>query len=95
MRQDHLLKRYPKNRKPIIALVCEGRNKSERLYFKHFNNRSSSFILKIFDAEVTDILNMGKKSKQIYKDLQMDSKLGDRMFCLVDLDLDKNKYENY
>lgn len=88
-------KEYPKKRKPIILIVCEGRNKSETLYFNHFNLRNAPYRLIIRGSEATDIKNMAIKAEWYYKDFQMDKKLGDRAFCIVDLDLDKDKYLKY
>ena len=86
---------YPKSRKPIILIVCEGRNKSETLYFNHFNLRNAPYRLIIKGSEATDIKNMAVKADWYFKDFQMDKKLGDRAFCLIDLDLDKDKYAKY
>lgn len=77
-------------RKPIIALVCEGRNKTETNFFNHFNKRDNAFILKIIPSESTDPQNMIKKAKQKIQELELDNKIGDRMFCLIDIDLSKN-----
>ena len=85
----------PKKRKPVILLVCEGRNKSERLYFEHFNNRNNSYGLKIKDCESTDIMSMAKKTNDLYKYYQLDKELGDHAFCLIDLDLDNAKKDKY
>ncbi len=82
---------YTRTRKPAIFLVCEGKNKTERTYFDHFIVRDSNYKLKIVDSEATDILSMGKKGRDIWKKNQLDKRLGDRVFCLVDIDLDKDK----
>ncbi len=86
---------YPKRRKPIILIVCEGRNKSETLYFNHFNLRNAPYRLIIKGSEATDIKSMAVRADWYFKDFQMDKKLGDRAFCLIDLDLDKDKHEKY
>lgn len=86
---------YPKSRKPIILIVCEGRNKSETLYFNHFNLRNAPYRLIIKGSEATDIKNMAAKAEWYFNDFQMDKKLGDRAFCLIDLDLDKDKFTKY
>lgn len=88
-------KEYTKSRKPIILIVCEGRNKTETLYFNHFNLRTAPYRLKVENSEATDIKNMAKTTIKYYKKYEMDKKLGDRAFCLIDLDLDKDKYAKY
>ncbi len=87
--------KYSKKRKPLIVLVCEGRNQSETLYFEHFNKREAPYSLKIKGSESTDIKNMAKKADSLYKDYQMDSKLGDKVFCLIDLDLNQQQVDAY
>lgn len=78
---------YKKQRKPIIVLICEGRNQTETKYFNHFNKRENPYNLKILPSEATDPKNMAKKARETIDNLQLDKSLGDRVFCLVDLDL--------
>ena len=78
---------YKRRRKPIILLVCEGRNKTERLYFEHFKERNSPYSLVIKDSEATDCMNMAKKADRLFSEFQMDKTLGDHAFCLIDIDL--------
>ncbi len=85
--------KFPKQRKPIIVLVCEGRNQTETLYFRHFNKRTNPFNMKIYSSEATDPASIAKKARRICEDLQLDNSLGDRIFCLVDLDLSQSQYE--
>lgn len=84
-------KTYKKQRKPIILMVCEGRNQTERLYFSHFIQRNSPYSLKIINSEATDCASMARKASRLFIDYQMDKTLGDRAFCLIDLDLQSEK----
>lgn len=84
-----------KNRNPLIVLVCEGKNKTETNYFKHFIKRDNPYTLKPVKSEATDIKSMTEKAKRLYREYDMDRKVGDRMFCVFDMDLDANKYEKY
>ena len=88
---------YKKQRKPYVFIVCEGRNKTEITYFDHFKERSAPFNLHCIKCESTDILSMAKKANSLFldKSLDLDLNLGDRVFCLVDLDLDQKKHEVY
>lgn len=89
-------KRYPRNRKPVIYLICEGRNESEKLFFRHFVDRNAPYNLYIKNSEATDILSMGRLAEQIYKEKELSrAKNNDHVFCLADLDLDPNKYQKY
>lgn len=84
---------YLRTRKPVICLVCEGRNKTERTYFNHFIVREANYTLKIFDSEATDIMSLGKKGQSLWKQNDLDRALGDYVFCLFDIDLNKDKVE--
>lgn len=86
---------YKKQRKPYVFIVCEGRNKTEITYFDHFKERSAPFNLHCKPCESTDILSMAKKAASIFVENDLDLDLGDRVFCLVDLDLAQTKYDKF
>lgn len=88
---------YKKQRKPYVFIVCEGRNKTEITYFDHFKERSAPFNLHCIKCESTDILSMAKKANSLFldKSLDLDLNLSDRVFCLVDLDLEQTKYDKF
>ena len=79
---------YKRKRKPLIYIVCEGQNQTERKYFNHFKDRYAPYNLFVENGGSTDILNMAKKANAIFADKQLDAALGDKVYCLVDLDLD-------
>ena len=87
--------KFKKERKPLIYIVCEGRNKTERTYFNNFQDRNAPFVLHIRDCEDTDILNMAKRAAKIYVDNDMDVNLGDKVYCMVDLDLEQYKFDKF
>lgn len=86
---------YNRHRSPIFLLVCEGRNKTERKYFAHYQIRDCHYRLKIKDSVATDIMGMARRTTSLYKEYEMDSSLGDQAFCLIDMDLRSDKYEAY
>mgnify|MGYP003295196117 CR=1 FL=1 len=86
---------FKRQRKPSIFIVCEGRNKTERTYFNHFNQRNAPYNLRIWDSESTDIMSMTKRADSLYTEYDLDAKIGDKVYCMVDLDLEQNKYEKY
>lgn len=85
--------KFTKTRNPIIVLICEGRNKTESKFFNHFKTRENPYNLKIIPSEATDPKNMAKKARQAIDEMQLDNKLGDRVFCLVDLDLSPSQLQ--
>lgn len=82
---------YSRKRKPVITLICEGRNQTETKYFKHFNKRENPYTLKIISSEATDPKSMIKKAKQKIAEMDLDNSIGDRVFCLIDLDLSQDQ----
>ena len=86
---------YKRQRSPILLLVCEGRNKTERKYFSHYKVRELPYRLEIRDSEATDVMGMARRASNLYKEYQMDPEIGDLVFCLIDLDLRHDKYDAY
>lgn len=86
---------FKRKRKPLIFIICEGRNKTERTYFQHFNVRNSPYTLKIINCESTDIMSMARKANDIFSDNDLDLSIGDKVYCLVDLDLETYKYDKF
>lgn len=74
-----------RKRKSIILLSAEGDNKTEYLYFSRF--RSDAVNIRFARGNDTDPLHLVNNLINDYKDLEMDSKLGDAAFCVVDGDL--------
>jgi len=85
--------KFTKTRNPVIVLICEGRNKTESKFFNHFIKRENPYNLKIIPSEATDPKSMAKKARHIIEEMQLDNKLGDRVFCLVDLDLSLSQFQ--
>ena len=50
--------RQPRNQKRTILIALEGKNKTERLYFNHFNNRNNDYIIIFAKGNTTDPVNM-------------------------------------
>jgi len=73
--------KFTKTRNPVIVLICEGRNKTESKFFNHFIKRENPYNLKIIPSEATDPKSMAKKARHIIEEMQLDNKLGDRVFC--------------
>lgn len=88
--------RFTRREKPIFLLVCEGKNKTETLFFKNFISRENNFNLKIDSCEATDPIGIAKRAYKKITDDQLDNKIGDRVFCIADIDLssERNKKIN-
>ena len=86
---------FAKKRKPVIILVCEGRNKTERNYFKHFIDRDAPYVLKVKPSEATDIKSMAELAGRLFRENQIDRENYEHVYCLIDLDLDEDRFEKY
>lgn len=78
-----------RQRKSIILLASEGKNKTETLYFRCFS--SSKYVIRFAHGDYTDPVNMIYALKNEAKELGLDAKLGDQAYCLVDSDIDASK----
>ena len=86
---------FKRKRKPSVFIVCEGRNKTERAYFNHFNERYAPYNLRIVNCGSTDITSMAQMANSIFVENDLDLAIGDRVYCLVDLDLEQHKYDKF
>ena len=74
-----------RQRKSVILLAAEGNNKTERLYFGAFADERCN--IRFAKGNDTDPLHLANSLLNEYKRLELDSELGDSVFCLVDGDL--------
>lgn len=77
------------NRRKVYLIICEGNNKTEFNYLSHFRNNKLAIDLQ--KSEDTDPESMIKRAKHFIKKNNIDFKYGDKVFCLMDIDLDANK----
>ncbi|MGN0915035.1 MAG: RloB family protein [Succinivibrio sp.] len=73
-----------RKRTPIIFINAEGKNKTETLYLKGFENRNFRFQ---FSSDIrTDPINMVKDLKKFMGLNGFNEEFGDKAFCLIDAD---------
>ena len=77
--------------KSIILLGLEGKNKTERLYFQNFISRDNSFNIAISPGNDTDPLNIYDNLKKYMIENDINSKNGDKIFCIFDSDVNNKK----
>ena len=82
-----------KHRKTKCAwlIICEGRNRTETNYLHHFSKRDGSVCLVIKPSENTDPKGMVLRAEKLAKDLDIGKNAGDRIICLIDLDISTEK----
>lgn len=78
--------RRPHKQKRTILIATEGKNKTERLYFEHFNNRNNNYVLVFAKGNTTDPVNMVKALINEMKTREINTSLGDEVFCVFDTD---------
>lgn len=79
------------NPKSIILLGLEGKNKTEKLYFQNFISRNNPFNIAISPGNDTDPLNIYENLKEHMIENDINSKNGDKIFCIFDSDVNNKK----
>lgn len=82
---------HSRKRKKIIFIATEGKNKTEKLYFKKFN--SDKIQIRFAKGGSTDPVNMVSELIYECKEMGFDSEVGDIAYCVLDSDflVKKNK----
>ena len=87
-------KRRTKTReeRKLILLGVEGKNRSEFLYFKNFNSLQKRYRIKIVLGNNTHLQGIINEMKTHIKNSGLSD--GDLLYCLFDMDFDKNKMKS-
>lgn len=75
--------------KSIIALGCEGKNKTETTYFKNFSTRDC--IIKFSSGTHTDPVGMANDLVDFIRKEDIKNEYGDKIYLLIDTDINQNK----
>ena len=80
---------YNRQRKRFILIAAEGNNKTESFYFRSVTDN----MVKLFfvAGNETDPVKMAKHLLKDYSLRDMDAKIGDKAFCVIDADLSFQK----
>lgn len=81
--------RKQRERNSFIVIKSEGDNKTEQIYFK--NLRSRECIIKFPDGNSTDPIGMANELVSFMKSEDINSKNGDKIYLLIDTDVNANK----
>lgn len=92
-RRIEQIKRERKIRKTKenILLEFEGNNKTEELYFKHFQKRNNPYNIKFAYGHDTDPVGMIRSLISYMKKEDINIENGDKIYCVFDADIDINK----
>lgn len=81
-----------RSRKPVILIIAEGKNVTERNYFGSFRKQHAGYVLKCPDiGHVTDPANMMKAANDYWIKNKMSKSKGDAAFVVLDLDCSEQK----
>ena len=78
-----------RQRKKIILLATEGKNKTETHYFRSMSG--PSFLIRFAPGNYTDPVNMVHALKTEFEDQGLEKEMGDVAYCLIDSDIDPTK----
>lgn len=81
-------KRKPKNK---IIIAAEGKNKTEKMYFNHFDDGKKNYSIAFAKGNYTDPLNLVRMLIDEIKKVGLDLTDGDEAFCVFDTDVDPEK----
>lgn len=75
--------------KSIILLALEGKNKTEKTYFREFNSVNGSYHVSFAKGNNTDPVNIVKDAISSYKNMGLEKDAGDLAFVVCDTDFSK------
>lgn len=81
-------KRKQKNK---IIIAVEGKNKTEKIYFSHYDNGKKGYSISFAKGKFTDPLNLVKMLIKEIQKLGLDLTDGDEAYCVFDTDMDPSK----
>ena len=77
--------------KSVVAIGCEGKNKTETIYFKNFISREC--IIKFSTGIHTDPIGMANDLVDFIDKEDIKSEYGDKIYLLIDTDVNENKQD--
>lgn len=81
-----------RHRRPVIAIVAEGKNKTELLYFSSFQEQHGKYTIRFVNTGLdTDPAGMLKAMEAFWKNNELSSINDDKAYVVLDLDCNKNK----
>lgn len=79
-----------RKRKSIILIQCEGKNKTEEIYFSNFR-KNSLYTICFAKGNYTDPTNMVKSLIKEINDRGLNKNDNDKAYCVFDTDIDSKK----
>lgn len=83
--------RKVRKQKNKIIIAAEGKNKTEKIYFSHFDDGKKSYSISFAKGNYTDPFNLVKMLIDEIKKIGLDLTDGDEAYCVFDTDMDPTK----
>lgn len=80
-----------RKRNPFVIIGCEGKNKTEKLYFKNFNSRQC--MIKFSKGNSTDPKGIVEDIIRFIKNNQIELEENDKVYAVFDTDVGQNKQQ--
>ncbi len=80
-----------RNRNPFVIIGCEGKNKTEKLYFNNFNSRQC--IIKFSKGNSTDPKGIVQDLIHFIKSNEIELEENDKVYAVFDTDVGQNKQQ--
>ena len=80
-----------RKRNPFVIIGCEGKNKTEKLYFNNFNSRQC--IIKFSKGNSTDPKGIVEDVIRFIRNNQIDLEENDKVYAVFDTDVGQNKQQ--
>ena len=75
-----------RKRKPLMLIVAEGKNKTERRYFSSFQNQYGKYNIRFVTGLETDPVGMFKAMDKAWNKNELSTKDGDKAYIVLDID---------
>lgn len=80
---------HTRERNKIILIATEGRNKTEKTYFREFNRMMNGIKITIATGNNTDPVGIVEDAKKTADNKGIDAASGDKLYAVFDTDFDK------
>lgn len=82
-----------RKRKPLMLIVAEGKNKTERQYFSSFQEQHGKYNIRFVTGLETDPVGMFKTMEKAWNNNELSTKDGDKAYIVLDIDCKLEKIQ--
>lgn len=82
-----------RKRRAVMLITAEGRNKTEKQYFKSFQDQHSKYSIRFVTGLETDPVGMLKAMEKAWKKDELSERNGDKAYIVLDMDCKTEKIQ--